>query len=153
MTPAIVEELRALTAQHGGTLRPRDVLDRARDPDNVLHPLFTWDDTTAAELRRLDEARGVIMRVRVWVQPRPDKPAVQVRAFTSLATDRVSGLGYRPIEAVITDPVQRVALLRTALAELHSLQRRYAILVELADVFAAVERVTGVAVTSAEAAL
>jgi hypothetical protein len=125
-----------------GLLRPRDVLEHARDESSALHPFFTWDDSAAAELRRLDEARRVIVSVRVHVQARPDSPPVQVRAFVSLAKDRIVGRGYRETEVVLSDYDQRAELLRTALQELGALQRKYAVLSELAQVFAAVAQVS-----------
>jgi len=130
------------TIMRDGLLRPRDVLDRARDESSALHPFFTWDNSEAAELRRLDEARRVIVSVRVHVQTRPDTPPVQVRAFVSLARDRVAGRGYRETEVALADYDQRAELLRTALQELGALQRKYAVLSELAQVFAAVEQVS-----------
>ncbi len=51
-----------------GRIDPHAVVAAARDPVSVLHPLFVWDDTKAAELYRLDQARTIIRRVTVIVE-------------------------------------------------------------------------------------
>lgn len=138
---AILEELTALAAENGQRLTPEIVLEKAQDPKSALHAHFTWDDVEAASLRRLDEARSLIMRVRVRINARPDTPPIKVRAFVSLEEDRIAGGGYRPIVNVLDDPELRAQLLRTAIAELQALQKRYSNLQELAQVFAEVSSV------------
>jgi len=124
-----------------GLLHPKAVLDRASNPKSALHNRFTWDDTKAARLWRLNEAQRLVTQVKVELQPRPDEPPVKVRAFVSLANDRVDGGGYRPIATVLEDASLREQLLQTALAELQALQKRYKHLSELAIVFAELDRV------------
>lgn len=143
LSPDAVIELRALASQ--GTLTPANVVQAAAWPTSALHPYFTWDDTEAATLRRLDEARSAIASVRVQLLTQPEQPPIDVRAFVSLASDRVAGNGYREIEVVLADPDQRAQLLRTALRELHSLQRKYGKLSELAKVFASLDEARAIA--------
>jgi len=140
VSDAAVQELNEL-AEASGLLTPGAVLERASDARSALHPLFTWDNNKAAHLRRLDEARAVIMTVRVRLELQPDKPLINVRAFVSLGEDRVAGGGYRPITVVLANPSQRAQLLRTALQELGALQKKYAQLSELTQVFAALDDV------------
>lgn len=132
-----VRELEALA--QAGELTPARVLERASEARSALHSLFTWDNDRAAHLRRLDEARSVIMSVRVRLEARPDQPPINVRAFVSLAEDRASGGGYRSITAVLSDPDQRAQLLRTAITELSAMQKKYSELSELTQVFAALD--------------
>lgn len=136
---AAVAELNELAVSNDGLLTPVVVLERASNPASALHPLFTWDDARAGHLRRLDEARGIIMSVRVIIAPQPERPVMNVRAFTSLAADRVSGGGYRQMQVVMSRPDLRAQLLRTAIQELAALQKKYATLQELAQVFAALD--------------
>lgn len=140
ITEAAVAELHAI-AETKGLLTAEAVLDAARNKASALHPLFTWDTKRAAELRRLDEARAIIMSVKVRFEVDPAKPSMNVRAFVSLASDRVAGGGYRPIKLVMEDPRQREQLLRTAIEELSALRKRYEHLQELAKVFAELEEV------------
>lgn len=64
-----------------GELTAPMVLDSAR-PDNApLHPYFEWDDATAAEEYRLEQARSLIRRVTFVVEPQGETPAHVVREF------------------------------------------------------------------------
>lgn len=124
-----------------GLLRPKAVLEKAISPKSALHNRFTWDDTKAGRLWRLEEAKRLVVQVKVELQPDPERPPVKVRAFVSLANDRVAGGGYRPIATVLEDVDLRGQLLQTALAELQTLQKRYRHLSELATVFAELDAV------------
>lgn len=117
-----------------GKLRPKAVVDTARDPAHPLHKQFEWDDSVAAEKHRLDQARNLI-RVAVTVLEVENK-TVKVRAYQSLSTDRDKG-GYRRTVDVMSDDQLRSILLADALAELRSFQARYSRLNELAGVFRA----------------
>lgn len=139
ISDAGVAELNALA--QAGALTPANVLAHAVDKNSALHELFTWDTKKAAHLQRLTEARTVITTVRVQIEVQPDRPLVSVRAFVSLASDRLAGGGYRDVTVVMRDPDQRAQLLRTAIQELGALQKKYATLSELAQVFAAMDEV------------
>jgi hypothetical protein len=58
--------LRALQTRQG-TLTPDVVLSDAQDASSPLHRHFNWDDTEAAHLFRLQQARELIVRFRVLV--------------------------------------------------------------------------------------
>jgi hypothetical protein len=62
----VAEALRSLA--RGGKLTPSRVVDAARNPDHPLHTHFDWDDSAAAELWRVEQARRLIRSVRVDVQ-------------------------------------------------------------------------------------
>lgn len=65
ITPQIAgEELARIEQQHG-ELKPPIVVDEARPKDALLHPAFEWDDFTAAELHRQNQARHLIRAVQV----------------------------------------------------------------------------------------
>jgi len=53
--------------EHRGRLTAAAVVDSARDPQSPLHRYFEWDDTSAAESWRLEQARSLIRSVRVIV--------------------------------------------------------------------------------------
>lgn len=62
----LAQELKALE-RSDGRLLPDDVVEAAKDPGSPLHSHFTWDDSEAARLHRINEARALIRRVRVEV--------------------------------------------------------------------------------------
>lgn len=131
-------ELQRLKDEGDGLLKPEAVVDAARAEDSVLHRFFTWEDSVAAEAFRLIEARALI-RVAVLVEPSSQKIT---RAFVSLTTDRVNrdGGGYRGTIEVMSDAGQRQQLLKQALEEFARFRTKYSSLVELAEVFEAMER-------------
>lgn len=63
----VAEKLAELASSNGGRLTPNLVLEEAKDPDSVLHPLFEWDDTLAARQHRILQARQIITSVRVVI--------------------------------------------------------------------------------------
>jgi hypothetical protein len=54
--------------EENGLLTPSLVVERARDSMSVLHACFEWNDTTAAEKYRLQQARTLILNVQVIVK-------------------------------------------------------------------------------------
>jgi hypothetical protein len=130
------EELGQLQREHGGLLRAQDVVSFAKNPATALHGYFTWDDSEAAELYRLSQARAVI-RLSVTVI---SEEAAPVRAFVSLPSDRMSGGGYRSLTDVVNDEVRRGEMLADALARLGALRRKYAALQALLPVWEAVDK-------------
>lgn len=57
------QALEQIREKHNGMLKPSDVVDEARDPKHVCHPMFTWDDHIAAEMFRREEARFLIRNI------------------------------------------------------------------------------------------
>ena len=64
---AINERLERIRMRAKGILTPAAVVADARSESSPLHSQFTWDDSEAARLRRLDEARMLIRSVRLEV--------------------------------------------------------------------------------------
>ncbi len=60
MTPIQREHIDLIRKSAGGALFPQDILNDARNPNSPLHPMFTWDDTEAANAFRLIQAKAVI---------------------------------------------------------------------------------------------
>jgi hypothetical protein len=56
-----------IEARHG-TASPNIVVKEAVNPKHVLHPLFDWNDKSAAHKHRLDTARNLIASVRIVVE-------------------------------------------------------------------------------------
>lgn len=139
MKTTVDQELQAIEKDHGGILRPADVVEWARThQDSALHSKFEWDDAKAAHGFRLWQAREII-RVVVTVEQSDTEP---VRAYVSLGTDREQpGGGYRKLFAVLRDPKRRQELLAQALEELQAFETKYNRLRELAAVFEEAKRV------------
>lgn len=106
------EEKKLLTKmalRNGGVLKVDDVLAEAKDENSILHKHFEWDDSTAAEKYRRDQARALIQRCKITlVETNP----IEIRAFVSLPTDREAGGGYRLTSEVVGDEYMKAELLR-----------------------------------------
>lgn len=118
-------------------LRPEAIVAVATDPDSVLHKYFTWDESKAADAWRIQEARMLINRVQLYIEPLD----IKVKAFTSLATDRASGSGYRQLTDVMADPGLKDQMLATALNELKETQSKYQHLEELATLWTTIPEI------------
>jgi hypothetical protein len=139
-----------------GVIRPAVVVDEARPTDSPLHPAFLWDDTEAAERFRQEQARLLIRSVVVMSDTTPDLAAA-VRAFVhiSVPDDETTedddqeptrvyvNRAYIDTESALRSPSLRAQVLAQALAELSALTRKYRELVELAEVFAAIDHAAG----------
>lgn len=134
---AVVEEIYA----RDGVVTAPAVVEIARSEDHPLHPAFDWDDSSAAEKYREEQARG-LLRLLVYVRvtesdPKPIRAIVHLGRPGSVIAETD---GYLPLTVVLSSDELRRRLLRQAQLEARSWQRRYAELSELADVFAAIDR-------------
>jgi hypothetical protein len=119
-----------------GRLTPSALVEASRPEDAPLHGEFEWDDAVAAERYRENQAGYIIRSVEVVVQG-VEQP---VRAFVSVDVEG-GGKVYEDVLAVVQNATKSAALLREAKAELASFRRKYKALEELAEVFAAIDRV------------
>lgn len=130
---SVVSELRRLAKASGGVLNPEAVVESARNTNSPLHSRFNWDDSRAAHLWRIHEARNLI-RVCVHVIKGTD---IEERIWVSLKQDRNELGGYRPMVEVLSDSTLRNQLLEEAFEEMEIFQQKYARLKELSEIFKA----------------
>ncbi len=136
-------ELQALFDAHG-TITAAQVLDYAAAPDTALHSAFTWDNDEAGSRYRLIEAQRLIRRTFVVMEMPGSREERRVHMAVSLPEDR-GAKGYRLMSEVLDDPAQRDQLVRAAMRELASFRKKYGMLSELAELFAAADQVQQVA--------
>lgn len=119
-----------------GRLTPREVVDASRPEDAPLHAAFEWDDAVAAERYRETQASYIIRSIEVVLEG-SSKPT---RGFVSLTVNK-DEREYREINRVLSIRSERELLLEQAKRELMAFKSKYAVLEELADVFAAIDKV------------
>ena len=112
------------------------VVHYAKSSNHPLHPLFEWDDNVAAQAYRVDQARQVIRSIEVVVDEAPR--AKPTRAFVSVVQDR--SRHYTSVQVAMSDEQLRGQVVAQALVELEAWRKRYAELMELANVFAAIDQ-------------
>ena len=119
------DEINRIAAEDDGRVTPERVVEVASDPDNPLHRLFDWNDSSAARKFRLDQARSLIRSVEVRI-------TTETRTITSIAYIRDPSLGtdeagYRAVckvrddadearEAIVGEFQRAAAVLRRAKA-------------------------------------
>lgn len=121
----------------GLSVKPEEIVDKARDENTELHKCFEWDDTKAAERYRVYQARKIVCHLIVKeVNDEPQKQ--EVRFFYK--TD--SQEGYKPTSYIMRNKDEYHKLLDRALTELKAFQRKYSTLKELDGLFDAINALT-----------
>ena len=115
--------------QRDGLLIPEKVVEFARDPASELHHHFDWDDTSAGEKWRHEQARNII-RVEVEYNEVINRDQ---RVWVSLPSDRLQGGGYRKVIEVLQSS-KKDELLSAARAEMQSFIKRFRDIEEMAGV-------------------
>ena len=138
--------LDVLIEKQGGSVTKEQIVSEAMKPDTVFHKAAAkaglFDPVKAQRFALMTWATGVLQSYRVYVTTEERQDPVRVRGIVSLIGDRGKGNeGYRPLLAVMNDKTKRAELLETAKRELASFRKKYAILEELAPVFAALDAV------------
>ena len=111
------------------------VVDDARPAESPLHKYFEWDDKIGGEKYRLQQARSLISSVMAYYPTRKPGGTIKARVYITEAPNT-----YNEASEVLSDKDKAAYALASVLRELESLQQRYGHLVELAEVFAAVDR-------------
>jgi hypothetical protein len=132
------ERLEYLNKQNG-KLTADIVVEDAKPEESVLHPAFEWDDLKAAHQYRLEQGRHLIRSVTI-IHDTPEEEPKPIRAFVVVAETPKSDVYVPTMDAMLDENLRKQVLAR-ALAELLAIKRKYEDLAELADVFAAIDRV------------
>lgn len=115
-----------------GDVTPEKVVNASRDESAVLHPLFDWNDTTAAEKYRQVQAGDIIrnlVTVHISEQQKQDRP---VRCFVSIEKS------YKPMDTVLKTPSYRETMLADARRDLEAFASKYKSLSELSEVISSI---------------
>lgn len=132
-------ELEELLGEEG-KVTPEAVVERAANERSALHGWFVWDDTEAASLYRLQQARTLLKAVHIVVEKDETRPIVfnvrvqsddQVRAELKERHDKLVSSYYRRAEdlprhkvellQVLADAVSRVAAAEKVVVQLNKL--------------------------------
>ena len=135
-------------AQEHGQLTPEIVIDYASPQNSPLHKFFQWDDSKAAELYRLEQARGLIRRIKVEYVTEETK-TVTVRAYHCITPEiptidedgeeQTNRGVYVPLETAMSD--YRSQLMAQCKRDMDGFKRKYAALKEVASVIDAMDAV------------
>lgn len=121
----------------GISVKPEEIVDKARDESTELHKCFEWDDTKAAEKYRVYQARQIVCHLIVK-EVNDDPQKHEVRFFYK--TDNQEG--YKPTSYIMRNKDEYHKLLERALAELSAFKKKYSTLKELEGVWEAINSLT-----------
>lgn len=120
-------------ADSGGLTAERVITAAQHDP--VLHPFITWDESEAARLHRLEEARLLIRSITITIEVEGREQPIEERAFVAVKTEPTGH--YTPLTLALNTPSMRQQLLAQAERDMQLFEARYHRLTELAGLFAA----------------
>jgi tetrahydromethanopterin S-methyltransferase subunit A len=126
----IYQELETVRAKNNGVLEAADVVNFARKKDSALHRYFEWNDSYAAELYRIEQARKII-RVCVCVD---EVTQERTRVYVSLPKGGSEREGYRTIVDVMNDEDLTQQLIDAALKDLQFFSNKYRSISNIAKV-------------------
>ena len=113
----IVAEIESI----GDMVTPTQYVKFAENPESESHKTLTWDDTTAADLYRVEEARKVIRAIVIVPdEADEDKKRVSVRAYENV-TDSEGNRGYVTTRIIMADEHMSSELFATIYASIDKL--------------------------------
>jgi len=129
--------LERLSQENNGFLSPRQVVEAARPVESILHPLFEWDNASAAVAHRLEQAGCLMRSIQVHYEVQPSRIEV-VRALqnVTLASERV----YVSTIVALKEDSLRQQVINAAFRELSGWTSRYRQYSELAEIVAKIDR-------------
>lgn len=136
------QEVEKIRDASGGQLSAEDVIERAKAKRNVLHPVFEWDDATAAKEHRLEQARALLRSFEIVYA---DSPKTARRAYEIVSKKRAGDTEartfYSTTEEAMKDPQVRDALIADAIRQAMAWRRRFQGLRELQLLHEAIDQV------------
>ena len=124
-----------------GIIDPKTLVNDAQSPKSPLHKAFDWDDTSAAEKYRLQQARQLISAVEVIIESsEKDQETRTVRAFYHV-TEEGHDRSYVSLESVQGNVDYRNQVINDALQKLTLWRERYQQYKEFAPIVEAIDKV------------
>lgn len=130
----VAKHIEKLATKYGECTKEQ-FLDSARSERSVLHKLFEWDDTVAAEKYRLHQAQMIICSLKVTVIEEDHAPII-TRAFV---TTEERTTGYVHIRDAMSDEEKRAKVIEEAKRDAQWYIDKYNGLIELSNVIAAMD--------------
>lgn len=115
-----VKELERIESIYG-SLTPDNILKESYLEDSILHPLFEWNDNSAAQNYRLQQARNLLNNVTVKIIHNGEPRQISVYEVVNLGEDRC----YKHIESLTPTDIEQVK--KATIRELNNLKNKLSI--------------------------
>ena len=126
-------------AKRDGYLKPNVIVKEAESETALLHTCFEWNNTTAAQKYRENQAKAIIRNIVTVYKETEDQAEIKTRAFVHVSTEETTS--YLDINSVIVDDELRKNLLDQAKKELLAFQTKYKTLNELSIIFDCIKQI------------
>jgi len=133
----IIGEQIKLIEKKFGEVTPEIIVDEARNPKNLLHNYFEWDNNIGAEKWRRQQARNIINHLIVIREYKGNEK--EIKAYFSVMINEKEKR-YVSIEAVLKSKDFREQIISEALREIIYWKEKYKDYQELGLIFEAVEK-------------
>lgn len=138
----VAGEMMEFLEKRDGEVTKESLLEASRPEDSPTHGAFEWDDSVAAEKYRLRQANFMINQLEVHIQSEDSAP-VKERAYLNVVEGKNNPGRFIGVEIALSDAEMRDVVLQNALAELVAFKNKYERLIELAEIFSAIDRLAG----------
>lgn len=140
-----IDEILRIHNEEG--LTAETLLENSKDKDNIFHNLFEWDNKSAGEKWRLQQARLIINEIRVTIGERELYAFENIRVNINPESNQSNVLietnrFYEPIIEILNDEDKKKQLIDRALREINYWKQRNIQLNELRPIFKAIEKTT-----------
>ena len=135
--------LNEIREANDGELIPEDIIKKAKLKKSPIHKAFNWDNESAANEHRLEQARNMSRSLNIIYTDMPDKPLKWLSVVTVANTKGKSPSRkvYKSTEDILKDPLNRDEILTRAINEALSYRKKYHMLSELAKIFKVMDEV------------
>jgi len=112
------EELTRILDEHGDHVSPREIVEEASAPGNPLHGYFDWNNRTAAESWRAQQARSLVNSVEVRVRfPNGETGFLPIMQSVKAVIERKSGVEVKEPRYVSVRMIERHTEYRDSIIE------------------------------------
>lgn len=127
----VVEELEKISSD---AITPEQVLNVARNENSILHNLFEWNDSVAAEKYRIIQAQQMLVKI-TYVEDENDTPKRYYHNVT------YSSHEYHPVDFIYTHEDSYELLKKRAYDYLQSAISKYETVKEFQPVWDAIKKI------------
>lgn len=107
---------------------PQNILEYAKNENTELHKCFDWDDTSAANKWRLQQARQIVCNL-VYKEETKNEQSTALRVFYQSSENK-----YESTKIILTNKDEYEELLKRARQELRAFKEKYKMLTELDEI-------------------
>lgn len=133
----VIDEILLVKEQSG--LTAKNLVERARNKNSPLHNLFDWDNESAGDKYRVQQAIWIINDIKFYVEDKELYAFENVSFNVIEENSEVEKREYLSLPEILSKEELREKMIRRALNEAEYWNNRYHDLKELSPIFNAIE--------------